>query len=376
MLDGRIPWLDGLRALSILLVISRHVFDRPFAHFMSYRFSPHPLADYVVAVFASLGWIGVHIFFVISGFLIGGGAFLAAMEGRFSWRAFLAKRLIRVFVPAVVFLVFYYAYTGRLSQPAQVWLVNMWFITNYTGDHLLPHYWSLCVELHFYLAVIVVAVFARRYHDLPTALGAWLVGSALAFSFAKILAGMLLKQNMYIESHWQIDFFIAGAGFRFLYEHYRRVLHVRQLPLAVVAIVLYIATSVFVAAPSGYFDNQSSQVRLAISLIASLLIAGLLFTALVFGRAVLNRIFESAPMRMLGAISYSIYLVHVVLIIEFSFDLPATMAPAMAYFILLIWLTGVSIIGGSVFYILIERPLFLARDMISRSAPTKQQVSP
>ena len=92
--DGKIPSLDGLRAFSIMLVVVGHLHaTRGFPELGL----EHILGDY--------GLLGVRVFFVISGFLIT-TLLLRELEqqGRISLRAFYARRALRIFPAAFVFI--------------------------------------------------------------------------------------------------------------------------------------------------------------------------------------------------------------------------------------------------------------------------------
>jgi peptidoglycan/LPS O-acetylase OafA/YrhL len=159
--SGRIPSLDGLRAVSILMVMWTH-------------FVPMVARD-------SPGWIrtaretriGVDVFFVISGFLI---TLLLLREGdrtgSISLRGFFARRALRLIPAFGAYLGFVAAYSGLgyVSVSPTDWALA----TTYTSD-LVPflgrgstwvfaHLWSLSVEEHFYLAwpVALVALGRRR----------------------------------------------------------------------------------------------------------------------------------------------------------------------------------------------------------------------
>lgn len=157
-----VPALDGVRGVAILLVMTRH-----FAHFAA----PHTtgLGLWRYLELASLGWIGVDLFFVLSGFLIT-GILIDALEAGSPhlFRDFYARRALRILpvyyaVLAIVFLVL--PHVGELGEPArelagrQVWLwthatnldvaLHGWGLAS--GWLGLAHLWSLAVEEQFYL---------------------------------------------------------------------------------------------------------------------------------------------------------------------------------------------------------------------------------
>src|SRR5260221_4908735 len=124
----RIPSLDGLRAISIALVVWCHVGDGRGMY--------------------SYGSFGVTIFFVISGFLI--THLLAAEEekrGSVSISDFYRRRAFRILPPAILYLLV----TAGLTSGVDV-LHCLLFVRNLNpGSEVTSHYWSLSIEEQFYL---------------------------------------------------------------------------------------------------------------------------------------------------------------------------------------------------------------------------------
>lgn len=149
-----LPSLDGLRGIAILLVLL-HNFD------VLDLGGVRTLGSVLVKEFFYIGWIGVQLFFVLSGFLITRGL-LATQDRPDYFKSFFLKRVLRIFplyyLALLVFLVLLPA-TGwveqRGLQHSSLWL---WFyLSNWTtpyepdGGGPLPHFWSLAVEEQFYL---------------------------------------------------------------------------------------------------------------------------------------------------------------------------------------------------------------------------------
>jgi peptidoglycan/LPS O-acetylase OafA/YrhL len=163
-LAGRLPVLDGLRGVAILLVL--------VLHFTMYGGPPAEAGvDGFVHRFALAGWIGVDLFFVLSGFLIT-GILWDAKGGERYFRNFYARRILRIFPlyygALVVFLVLLplawpgHAGLARLRAEG-IWywtyLSNVWIAREGWPDFgALGHFWSLAVEEQFYL-LWPVAVF-------------------------------------------------------------------------------------------------------------------------------------------------------------------------------------------------------------------------
>jgi len=160
--------LDGLRGIAIILVLLFHAF-------LELKWDSPAIS--AVAKVPTAGWVGVDVFFVLSGFLITG--ILLDTKSNFAYfRNFYARRALRIFpvyylVMATVFLVLplfgLFTTDGlRLIQSRQLWLwshlTNLGFVYHRkvwaSSDWLdLTHLWSLAVEEQFYLFWPVIVYF-------------------------------------------------------------------------------------------------------------------------------------------------------------------------------------------------------------------------
>src|SRR5438034_11006318 len=89
--DARIPALDGVRGVAILLVLFLHL--APFGHGLP---APTAFVDKVFLHAARTGWIGVNLFFVLSGFLITGILYDTKGSSHY-FRQFYVRRVLRIF---------------------------------------------------------------------------------------------------------------------------------------------------------------------------------------------------------------------------------------------------------------------------------------
>jgi len=150
---GHIRGLNGLRALAVLLVLFRHTF-----HLYFQQIDPQTLSalDWIKPLFTN-GWIGVDLFFVLSGFLISRPFF---SEGRKmpSLKTYAMKRVLRI-VPAyyvVLFLIvlglfpFYNIDTDNLGWRTAY---HMLFMQDYLDPDINTVFWSLGVEEKFYFLI-------------------------------------------------------------------------------------------------------------------------------------------------------------------------------------------------------------------------------
>jgi peptidoglycan/LPS O-acetylase OafA/YrhL len=178
----RRPGLDLLRAIAIAWVLLYHasLFNLVSQDFWIVRF----------------GWMGVDLFFVLSGYLIGGQLMRPHARGETpDYRRFLMRRALRTLPTywAIVALYFLVPEFRERSNIQPVWQF-LTFTQNLTLDFPLPkafsQAWSLCVEEQFYLALpLIIALLAVR----PSA--AKTIGAMLAV----LIAGMVLRGTLWLH---------------------------------------------------------------------------------------------------------------------------------------------------------------------------------
>ena len=288
--QGRIVELDGVRGLAALSVVAAHYFGE----------APHGLAALTV------GWIGVDVFFVLSGFLI--GSIILGQHDRPSFlTTFYRKRFARivpVYGAVCVMALIAAALTAQHSWSARPFPPGVYAIfganfamslTNSAGDVWLRPTWTLDVEEQFYLLLPLLMCATPRKLLAPLLLAAW--GMATLFRLAwdplhPVAALTLLPCRM--------DLLLAGVLLALLHRSLdlrRHLLLMRLLPLlALVALV-----PIHVLFGQAIFTLVSGA-------ILSIGIAGFL-GAVVCG-APEGRRFRSPVLRYFGQISYCLYLVH------------------------------------------------------------------
>ena len=176
--------LDTLRALAIVLVVLHH-----YVLFVSGT----PTFGWV----GEIGWVGVDLFFALSGYLIGNQIFAALRSKReFSLKRFYARRLLRTLPGFYAVLALYYLWPGfRAGSP----LLSVWqFLTFTQNINLQPgtafsHAWSLCIEEQFYMLLPALALLIASLQR--SLRGAWI---AVACAFAAGAAIRLLLWNRYV----------------------------------------------------------------------------------------------------------------------------------------------------------------------------------
>lgn len=151
--NGRAPGLDLLRAGAIIAVMLYHLASHGFA----------------LPALVRHGWLGVDLFFVLSGYFIGWQVLRQYAQRRISdWHAFMLGRALRVLPAYLAVLGLYLAWPHwrESEQLPPLWqfltfTVNLF--PDWTRARAYSHAWSLCVEEHFYLLFpAVAALLARR----------------------------------------------------------------------------------------------------------------------------------------------------------------------------------------------------------------------
>jgi len=262
------------------------------------------------------GFIGVDVFFVISGFLISSLIWTQLQAGRFSLRMFYLRRFRRL-APAFIcvqLLLLACAYllflpndvTDVIKQTffAQTYLINfyLWKSVNYFGlqaDNVaLLHCWSLAVEEQFYLTypllLIVVHRYARRFF--PVVL---IAITSLSFAFNVAIVGKHPGVAFYLlpARAWELA---IGALVPFVQGTFQRRGWSRHAAALFGAIAITAGVALYSPLISfpGYFALYPTLGA------AALILAG------TGGGSWLSPLLSSRPMVYLGRVSYSLYLVH------------------------------------------------------------------
>ncbi|MDP8566368.1 acyltransferase family protein [Methylophilus aquaticus] len=303
-----ISGLDGLRAIAILLVVAHHYLS-PFKANLQQSLAGLPLL-----VIAKIGWIGVDIFFVISGFLIARVLARRPPSSFASLKHFIAARAWRL-LPAYVACVVLFLMVAAISTPNSQVLINSWSVWTLSSNlqsafgnrtalmdahYSLVHFWSLAVEWHFYLlfACCVWLFKSQRF-------------TAWTMLVLAIICRTLLQKNgfsdnaIYAFSVCRFDAFAIGV----LIAHARPMSQVRKLGLAG-ALLLLVMLSLIVLAPEPYKKISWLQ-QYGYSLIA-LGTGMVLLWAIQQPESWLMHYLESRWLVYIGQRSYSIYLWHLV----------------------------------------------------------------
>jgi peptidoglycan/LPS O-acetylase OafA/YrhL len=168
---ARQPGLDLLRAFAIILVVIFHAGQMGF-----------PMPNRV----PRWGWIGVDLFFVLSGYLIGGQLLAPLARGQgINLKRFFARRALRI-LPAyfVILAIYIFLPLWREYPDMEPWWKFILSLQNigHHGGTAFSHAWSLAVEDQFYLALPFILLFVN-----------WCPRAAIVFPCAILVGGILLR---------------------------------------------------------------------------------------------------------------------------------------------------------------------------------------
>jgi peptidoglycan/LPS O-acetylase OafA/YrhL len=203
---SRVPELDGFRAIAVWMVLGAHLVDGWRLPAGALRGVPAPLVFVL-----SRGWLGVDLFFVLSGLLIT-GILLDSRERPSYFRDFYARRFLRI-IPLyfTVITITFLAY----RSPVLYFLLSYCFLANIAGVLRVgvPHgpgvFWSWAVEEHFYLAWPMVIRFMSRNSLIITCLVIFLASPVLRGIAAA--RGLDPAQEIYPLSWYRFDGLALGA---------------------------------------------------------------------------------------------------------------------------------------------------------------------
>ena len=333
--------LDGLRGIAIILVLLRHVGED----------GPARQLGGVIAAALQSGWLGVDVFFVLSGFLITGILLDARGEGDRApdgyFLHFYARRALRIFP-------LYYLFVALLA-PNKTWWYWTYLTNVMIARHGWPqgtpdtgHLWSLAVEEQFYLVwPTIIAFTPRRRFPL-------LCCSVVLSSFT--LRALLVHQGQalagYVLTPARADTLAVGA---FLAVALRGET-LRHVVTRATPVVTWTA----LAALGVLFVTHGLDHRLSVGGLLLGSAAMTLFTATCIVRVAngsrIGRLLEWGPLVSFGTYSYAIYLVQLP-IRDVLRPHMSSLAPRAGVAAELVLLAGISWCIAWVSWRLIERPL-------------------
>jgi peptidoglycan/LPS O-acetylase OafA/YrhL len=314
----RIPELDGIRGIAILLILVYHYFNNLIL--------PNASAlNNLLTRLTATTWTGVDLFFVLSGFLIG-GILLDNQQARHYFQAFYARRISRIFPLYFLWLFMFFTLVwgapqfistepfAALYANSLPWWTYLTFTQNIAmgqwntwGSYLLADTWSLAVEEQFYLILPVLIRFvpsrwtphvligfigmapiARAVisHINPSSLPAYVLMPSRADALMLgVLCAFLMRKNDFVQwigRHQRILYAIEGVLF--------------------LGVLILTQSAPFYGDPLAFPQGGYT--------LFAMFYAGLLLIAVTENHGIITLITRNALVGELGKIAYGVYIFH------------------------------------------------------------------
>ncbi|MDB6059983.1 MAG: oatA 2 [Verrucomicrobiaceae bacterium] len=313
---GRMPELDGLRAIAIITVVWHNA--------TAGRYTGGDLAK-VVDMISNSGWLGVQLFFVLSGFLIT-GILLDQKGTAHQWRNFYARRTLRIFplyyaalitafilLPALGFLPPVSAELREYQSWYWLFLMN-WIAPVEHSQMYFGHFWSLAVEEQFYLLWPLAVIFCRP-KTLLYLCGAMIISAPLIRLGLVLFDAKFALKAAYTFTPARWDALAGGALVAIALRD--RMLSQRLLLLVqptVYLTLLYIV--IFVVLNRNFAPIEGPRLFLNESIAMLLFAATLTLSIDATNSKVISwqNFLRTAPLRSIGKYSYAIYVFQLPLI--------------------------------------------------------------
>jgi peptidoglycan/LPS O-acetylase OafA/YrhL len=296
---GRLPALDMLRGVAILLVLGRHAPELPAGTIAPIKF--------VFDNWHRGGWIGVDLFFVLSGFLVSGLIFREIQQrGSYSPGRFLLRRALRIYPPFYFLLALTPLMFPRL--PLLAYVPEALYFQNYIGG-IWGHTWSLAVEEQFYLLLpwllAIPLLVGRKMRQPLQTLPVVLAAIAVLCLVLRIRLSAVPFWSIYLNStQLRLDSLAAGVFISYMHHFYpAKLARLRPYRVALVIIGLLCCLPAFI------FALETTPFIYIYGLTLFYAGAGLILVAVIVWQPIRIML----PVRVvawIGFYSYSIYLFH------------------------------------------------------------------
>jgi peptidoglycan/LPS O-acetylase OafA/YrhL len=303
----RIPELDGIRGIAVIMILISHYFrcatvgaeNRSFWAYFS-KLTMH-------------AWSGVDLFFVLSGFLIG-GILIDYKGSRQLLRTFYARRACRILPVYIVLLLAHFLlrpvygriYPWIFSTNIPDWTYGVFLqnvamgISGEFSGHFLGVTWSLAVEEQFYLVLPLLIIFFSKHVAVSACVFGLFLAPALRMLSPELVA--------YVNTPMRMDALLMGVLLAYSERStsLTRLLDNNLVPM--MAAVIALASGVLAAIFESNDMHELGHFWFA------LLYVGIIAIAVRASGSALTGIFRAAPLRYCGKISYGLYLYHHVIL--------------------------------------------------------------
>lgn len=305
----RLGVLDGMRGIAILLVLWYHVWEISWL-------SPGPTLQFIPAT----GFVGVHLFFFLSGFVIS-YPFVRAMLGRGarpSWRHFAWRRFIKIVPSYLLSIAVAYAIGYAQAQPnasllpdlvTHLLFIHTWFPLRYgTIDGVL---WTLAVEVEFYCLFPLIWFCFKRLPWLTAALMiaiAWYWRVALAHC---CYAGLFAQWEENLPGY--LDIFAFGMIAAYLFTRYGAWLQRSRVRYAA-PLIAAAGVALLVGLLESLYSYRFYDQWAGVWQINYRPLLGAAFAIIALGSLTSPRwwqvLLDNPPLHFMAQISYNLYLYH------------------------------------------------------------------
>jgi peptidoglycan/LPS O-acetylase OafA/YrhL len=346
-----IPELDGVRAIAVLMVMLMHILmpnDQSQAALES-------VAPRVLSLLIGHGWLGVDLFFVLSGFLIT-GILLDTRESPRYFENFYGRRALRIlplYFLCIAVMACCYPGHGPYFLLSLVFLANLAGLVGAGAPHGADVFWSLAVEEHFYLIwPWLVRLLSRR------ALG-WTCACIVITEPILRAISAAHGIDVYNPSWFRFDGLASGA---LLAVWFRSPLESQRRSLLAAAACIAAAIAITIAGlPFGIMAKTVAGMSLRYNQATLIYCAGML-VAIAWRSTRLTAPLRWNFARLTGNLSYCLYLIHLALLDAYMFVFRHYVATGFTFSQLL--LRAVTVLSASYGLALLSRR-FLERPFLA-----------
>lgn len=323
-MNDRMKELDSVRGIAVVLVIALHTFSR------AAYFTENAILKSITKM-TSVGWIGVDIFFTLSGFLIT-TILLRTRKDRHYFKNFYARRVLRI-VPIYLALIFgVIAFAPKLEEEftahlptvlpvlfafQQNWVIIFW---DFPLSTYLAVTWSLAIEEQFYFIwPLVVRNFSNE--TLLKAGGGYILLSilvrAVGVTFFDHVARMSIFDFFYFISFTRFEELLIGALLAILLmnDSLREKIRKYSVPVFLFFLSCFLAM-VFTAPITSRPEHGYLPITVIGYTVIGLFTAGLIAAFATHPEtALIRRLFQNRLLEFFGKYSYSMYLFHMPLVL-------------------------------------------------------------
>ncbi|MBV9578555.1 MAG: acyltransferase [Chloroflexi bacterium] len=363
-----VPALDGLRGIAILLVLLVHS-----------RIPPSPdVPSALLQFIQSSGWMGVDLFFVLSGFLIT-GILLDIDHTVRAALAFYVRRVLRIWPLYFLTVGVGLLVLASLSAFSQVsvagreweWLVFVQNLDARPAPGSVGVLWSVGVEEQMYVALLLLVMLLPR-RKLACSLIAMVIMAPI-FRFAMLENGANISTTIYQSPLARMDTFALGGALAMQSRAQGGLARLGAWPvwiaLASGLVIVSLGSALY------GFDAWSAPFAVAGYSMVALFMACLLTISITR----CSRAFSSAPLRLFGRYSFAIYLFHYPV---WTLIGPALWRPSFAGSLWPAQLLAdgtmlvISVAGGWVSWTLIERHFLALKKFVPYARANRQETTP